>query len=129
MSYKVLLVEDDMILLEMYKSKFEMEGHKVIIATDGEEALDQLAAHTPDIIILDIVMPKMNGFETLKEIKKSPKLRAVPVILLTNLGESDIDMDRELSYSLGVKDYLIKSRHTPDDIIKKVTQVINQKVS
>lgn len=121
---KIMLVEDDAILVEMYQAKFELEGHDIVVATNGQECLDLLEDYTPDIILLDILMPKLNGFHVLKEIKKRPKLRNLPVILLTNLGEQEVDMNQELARALGVNDYLIKSHHTPDEVVEKVMKAL-----
>ena len=122
---KIMLVEDDAVLVEMYAAKFELEGHDTIIATNGEECLRLLETETPDIVLLDILMPKINGFHVLKEIKKQPKLRQIPVILLTNLGEAEVDMNKELADALGVYDYMIKSHHTPDEVITKVNKALS----
>lgn len=121
---KILLVEDDAILVEMYQAKFELEGHDIQVATNGEEALSTLNDFTPELILLDILMPKLNGFHVLKEIKKQPNLRSIPIILLTNLGESEVDMNRELASALGVNDYLIKSHHTPDEVVAKAVKAL-----
>jgi DNA-binding response OmpR family regulator len=125
MKQSILIVEDDNVLQEMYCEKFEMDGFKVEKAATGREGLKTLEENIPDIILLDILMPDMNGLEMLKEMKKNRELREIPVILLTNLGESKIDMDSELSFALGIKDYLIKTKHTPDDVSKRVKQVLN----
>ena len=121
---RIMLVEDDAVLVEMYAAKFEHEGHETVVATNGEECLKLLETIKPDIILLDILMPKMNGFHVLKEIKKQPELRGIPVILLTNLGEAEVDMNQELAHALGVHDYLIKSHHTPDEVIAKVKKAV-----
>ncbi|HBG81656.1 TPA: response regulator [candidate division CPR2 bacterium] len=121
----VLLVEDDIILVEMYETKLEMEGYRVELAHSGKEALEKLKGKlVPDLILLDILMPDVNGFEVLKEMKKIPDYRSIPVIMLTNLGEAKIDMNQELIYALGVRDYLIKSRHTPDEVVEKIRKVL-----
>ena len=122
----VLLVEDDLTLLEMYQTKFELEDYKVETVANGEDCLKKLKTVKPDLILLDILMPKVNGFHVLKEIKKHPKLRQIPVILLTNLGEPEIDLNEELARALGVNDYLIKSRHTPDEVVDKANLVLRQ---
>jgi CheY-like chemotaxis protein len=119
-----MLVEDDAILVEMYQAKFELEGHDIVVAGNGQECLDLLNDYEPDLILLDILMPKLNGFHVLKEIKKHPGLRAIPVILLTNLGEAEVDMNTELARALGVTDYLIKSHHTPDEVVAKAMQAL-----
>src|SRR5664279_2940450 len=121
---KILLVEDDTILVEMYQAKFELEGHEVSVATNGEECLNILKDFQPDLILLDILMPKLNGFHVLKEIKKQPELRQIPVILLTNLGQAEVDMNQDLAKALGVNDYLIKSHHTPDEVVTKAVKVL-----
>jgi CheY-like chemotaxis protein len=126
---KILLVEDDAILVEMYQAKFELEGHEVRIATNGEECLTILREFEPELILLDILMPKLNGFHVLKEIKKQPKLRQIPVILLTNLGQAEVDMNQELAKALGVSDYLIKSHHTPDEVVAKAVKVLKRQPS
>lgn len=123
---KILLVEDDAILVEMYQAKFELEGHEIQIATNGEECLNVLNEFTPELILLDILMPKLNGFHVLKEIKKRPTLRQIPVILLTNLGEQEVDMNRELAQALGVNDYLIKSHHTPDEVVERAVRALGE---
>jgi CheY-like chemotaxis protein len=110
----------------MYQAKFELEGHDVEVATNGEECLERLKDYRPELILLDILMPKLNGFHVLKEIKKQPELRNIPVILLTNLGEAEVDMNQELATALGVSDYLIKSRHTPDEVVEKVMKVLTK---
>lgn len=126
---KILLVEDDAILVEMYQAKFELEGHDIVVATNGVECLSQLDTFTPELILLDILMPKLNGFHVLKEIKKRPGMRNIPVILLTNLGEAEVDMNRELATALGVSDYLIKSHHTPDEVVGKAVKALGKKKS
>jgi len=121
---KILLVEDDIILVEMYQAKFELEGYDIQVATNGEDCLKLVEHFTPDLILLDILMPKLNGFHVLKELKKRAKLRQVPVILLTNLGEVDIDLNKELASALGVTDYLIKSHHTPDEVVARAVRAL-----
>lgn len=121
---RILIIEDDEILVEMYEAKFKMEGFEVEKALNGKEGLEILKKDKPDLILLDILMPEMNGFEFLKNIKKEPSYHSVPVILLTNLGDPEIDMDREMAYALGVRDYLIKSRHTPDEVVKRAKDVL-----
>ncbi len=113
----VLLIEDEKMLAEMYSTKFTMEGYTVERAFDGQTGLDLAKKIKPDIILLDVIMPKLDGFSVLKELKKDPDLKAVPVILLTNLGqEDDIKKGREL----GATDYFVKSNHSPSEIVDKV---------
>ncbi|OGH78775.1 MAG: hypothetical protein A2469_03725 [Candidatus Magasanikbacteria bacterium RIFOXYC2_FULL_40_16] len=117
----ILLVEDDSFLSNIYKTKFEMEGYKVIVATDGEAGLTFAKTKNPDLILLDILLPKMDGFSVLKEIKADEKIKKIPVILLTNLGQKD-DVSKGLE--LGAADYLIKAHFKPSETVAKVRKII-----
>lgn len=114
---KVLLVEDDSFLAGMYVTKLTLEGLDVELATDGKQALKFAKTMHPDIILLDIILPKMNGFDVLREIKKDAAMKNIPVILLTNLGQRE-DVQRGLR--LGATDYLIKAHFLPDEVITKI---------
>jgi len=116
---KILIVEDDNILAEMYKDRFEHEGHNVTIALSGEEAIERLEEAKPELILLDILMPKLNGFHILKEIKKVPEFTNVPVILLTNLDQAETEVSEDMARAIGVSDYLVKGQHTPDEIVAR----------
>ena len=120
----ILLVEDDQILIRMYTRKFEKEGFKVLSALDGAAGLDTLqkASPKPNIILLDIMLPQMNGFELLEKVKADAATRDIPVILLTNLGGGTDD--REKGKKLGAVDYLVKSEMTPAGIVEKVKSYI-----
>ena len=117
----VLLIEDDNFLGNIYKTKFEMEKFKVIVATDGLEGLEMVKKKKPDIILLDILMPKMDGFEVLDRLKKDKNLVNIPVILLTNLGQKD---DVEKGLKLGAVDYLIKAHYKPSETVAKIKSVL-----
>ena len=120
---KILLVEDDQDLQEMYETKFTMEGYEVIKAENGADALNIVSATKPQIILLDIVMPEVDGFQVLKDLKADPATQNIPVILLTNLGqEGDIKRGMEL----GAVDYLIKANFTPNEVVAKVKKVLGQ---
>ena len=106
----------------MYATKLTLEGFHVQLASDGEEGLRQAIAVKPDIVLLDIVLPKMDGFHVLEGIKKNPDTKNIPVILLTNLGQKD-DVDRGLS--LGAIDYLIKAHFMPSEVVAKVKKIVN----
>lgn len=113
----ILVVEDDQFITNAYKYKFEEAGFNVKIAFNGEEAIQILKKFTPDIIILDIVMPIKNGFETLEEIKKDKKLTKIPIIVATNLGQEEhLIKAREL----GVTDYIVKSELSLNDLVEKI---------
>lgn len=125
---KILLIEDDKNLIEMYETAFELEGFEVEKALNGDEGLKVLAKkEKPDIILLDILMPGMNGFSFLKEVKKKKTLKSIPVLLLTNLGESTIDMNRELAFVLGIEGYLIKAKNNPDQVIARIKNILKNK--
>jgi len=121
---KILIIEDDELLLEMYETKFKMVGYKVLKGATGKEGLNVLKKEKPDAILLDILIPEINGFEVLKELRSKNEFRDIPVVLLTNLGETKADCNNELSTTLGVKDYLIKSKHTPDEIVDRVEEIL-----
>lgn len=119
---KILLVEDDSFLASVYATKFELEGFTVLHAPDGEAGLKMAEKSRPDIILLDILMPKMDGFETLHRLKMDQELVNIPVIMLTNLGQKE-DVERCLKE--GAVDYLIKAHFVPGEAVKKVRKILN----
>lgn len=119
----VLIVEDDTFLSNIYQKKFEMEGFKVSLAENGEVGFEAAKKKKPDIILLDILMPKMDGFEVLKELKKDDSVKNIPVILLTNLGQKD---DVEKGLEMGAADYLIKAHFKPSETVAKVRKVLKK---
>lgn len=120
---RVLLVEDDTFLVGMYVTKLQLEHFDTLVATEGEQGLMIAKQNAPDLILLDIVLPKMDGFLVLEELKRDPETRAIPVILLTNLGQKK-DIERGLA--LGASDYLIKAHFMPSEVIEKIKKVIEQ---
>ena len=117
--YKVLLVEDDLFLSKILSSKFKKEGFLVELAMDGEEGLKKVKSFAPDIILLDLIMPKKNGFEVLEEIKLNDKTKNIPVIILSNLGQnSDVSKGKEL----GAVDYLVKANFSLKEVVAKVRE-------
>jgi len=120
---KILLIEDDSFLLSMYTTRFELENFKVLVAEDGEKGLKMAYKECPDIILLDIILPKMNGFEVLSTIKKDKALKDIPVILLTNLSQKD---EIKKGLSLGAVDYLIKAHFMPSEVVEKILKIINK---
>jgi len=119
----ILLVEDDVFLSGMYKTKFELEGYNVITAEDGFKGFQAAKETHPDIILLDILMPKMDGFEVLQKIRASDDTKHIPVILLTNLGQKD---DVKKGLTLGADGYLIKAHFMPSEVMTKVKSVLSQ---
>lgn len=118
---KILIVEDDTFLAGIYANKFEKEGFEVALATDGELALKTAKKQHPDLILLDILLPKLDGFEVLEKLKTDSELKATPVVLLTNLGQKE-DVDKGLK--LGAADYLIKAHFMPAETVEKVKRVL-----
>ena len=119
---KILLVEDDSFLASVYATKFELEGFTVLHAADGEAGLKMAEKSEADIILLDILMPKMDGFETLLRLKMDQKLVNIPGIMLTTLGQKE-DVGRCLKE--GAVDYLIKAHFVPGEAVKKVKKILN----
>lgn len=117
----ILIVEDDTFLLNIYKTKFEFEGFKVSTAENGEMGLTESRKKKPDLILLDILMPKMDGFTFLQEQKKDKVIKDIPVILLTNLGQKD---DVQKGLELGAKDYIIKAHFKPSEVVEKVRKLL-----
>lgn len=117
----ILLMEDDVFLANIYKTKFEMEGFKISVAENGEIGLADVKKKKPDIILLDILMPKMDGFAVLEKIKADEETKNIPIILLTNLGQKD-DVDKGLQ--MGATDYLIKAHFKPSEVVDKVKKVL-----
>jgi DNA-binding response OmpR family regulator len=114
---KILIAEDDQFIANAYRVKFEKEGFEVLITSDGEEAISSLESFAPDLIILDLVMPKKDGFITLSEIKANPKYANIPVIVTSNLSQST-DFDKVKS--LGAVEYLVKSETPIGEIVNKI---------
>ncbi|KPJ85929.1 hypothetical protein AMJ57_01295 [Parcubacteria bacterium SG8_24] len=116
----VLIVEDDQFLQKLLRSKFEKDGFVVVSASDGEDALRQATEHRPAVTLLDLLLPKINGFEVLTEIKTTPGLDKIPVIVLSNLSqEEDISRAREL----GAEDFIVKADHSIHDIVERVKEL------
>lgn len=119
---KVGLAEDDQMLSDMYKLKFQKSGFDIVTAPDGAAGLELVKNEKPDILLLDIIMPKLDGFQVLAELQKLGT--KIPIVLLTNLGqEEDIVKGREL----GATDYFVKSNFTPDAIVEKVRSILGIK--
>lgn len=118
---KVLVVEDDKFLGMAYKVTMEKAGFEFKIATDGEEAIEVLKTWVPDIILLDLIMPRKDGFATLEDIKKDDRLHRIPVIVTSNLGQKE-DFDRALA--MGAKGFIIKSNSSPDEIVARIHSII-----
>ena len=121
MAIKILLAEDDLQLVDMYNRKFELEGFDVRIAEDGQKALEVLEDFKPDIILLDIMMPRVTGLEVLEAVKKKPEFADTLVVMLTNLAD---EKTAERIYELGATDYIVKAEMTPLEVSSRVKELI-----
>lgn len=120
---KILIIEDDKILLEMYKDEFISEHFQVITANDGQEGIEKMKADRPDVILLDLIMPKVNGYEFLKLVKGDPNLSKTPILVLTNIFTNTEDLIKNWN----VATVLLKSDHTPGSIVENVKQIMSKK--
>jgi DNA-binding response OmpR family regulator len=118
---KVMIIEDDRFLSSLMKARLEKEGFTILQAFDGEEAMQDLKNDLPSLIILDLIMPKVTGFEVLQMISITPQLDKVPVVILTNLAQdSDIQKAREL----GAKEYFVKVKVSIDDLVGRIKTLV-----
>jgi len=122
---KILLVEDDTFLSSLLELKLEQEGFDIEKAMDGEEAFTILETFTPDLILLDLILPKRNGFEYLEMLRKDPRFSKIPVIITSNLGQ-DADINRGKTF--GVIEYIVKNRLSIDELIGKVRDEVKKLV-
>ena len=113
---KILIAEDEDVLSNVLKDRFEAEGWEVTVAKDGIEAVEKINKSNFDLVLLDLLMPKKDGFEVLKEVKDNPELKNLPIIVLSNLGGDD---DIKKALALGAKDYFVKTQHPMSEIVEK----------
>ncbi len=114
---RIMIIEDDTFLSSLMKVRLEKEGFTVIQAFDGEEAIELLKTERPNLFILDLIMPKVMGFEVLQTISMIPELEKTPVIILSNLAQ---DSDIQKAKEFGAKEYFVKVKISIDDVIKKI---------
>ncbi|MBU6431137.1 MAG: response regulator [Patescibacteria group bacterium] len=114
---KILIIEDDLFLLSLIVEKFIKSGFEVETAVDGEEGLNKILKNRYDLVLLDMILPKMDGFKVLEEVKKNQSLKELPIIVASNLYDKN-DIDRAVS--LGAKDYIVKAYNSPEGIIIRV---------
>ncbi len=121
MAKTILVVEDDKFLRELISKKLKDEGYQLAQAVDGEEGAEKAKKVSPDLILLDLILPGIDGFEVLSRIKKDPTTSDIPVIILSNLGQKE---EIEKGIKLGATDYLIKAHFTPGEIVEKIKEVL-----
>lgn len=118
---KILLVEDDSFLSDIYVTKFEEAGYIIDLADNGREGLRRAGELMPDLILLDIILPKMNGLEVLAALKNDAKTKNIPIVILSNLSA---DEDVKKGLEIGADAYLIKSQFTPSEVVAKVEEIL-----
>ena len=118
---KILIIEDEEIMIDLLQKKLTVEGYEISVARDGKEGLEKMKEVKPDLILLDIIMPKMGGFEVMEEMQKDRELKKIPVIVVSNSGQP-VEIDK--AQALGAKDLLIKTEFDPQEVIDKVKKQI-----
>ena len=121
MAKKILIVEDEEIMITLLQKKLTDEGYEISITRNGEEGLRVMREVRPDLVLLDIIMPKMGGFEVMEEMTKDKELSSIPVIIISNSGQP-VELDR--AKKLGAKDWLIKTEFDPQEVVEKVKKIL-----
>lgn len=120
----IAIIEDDQVINQMYRMKFEAAGFEVVSASDGEAGVKVVQRANPDIILLDLQMPNMNGTEALQKIRHQTANANTPVIILTNLGEEEAPAELR---RLGIDSYIVKANLTPSQVVARVKETLNSK--
>ncbi|OGY23861.1 MAG: hypothetical protein A2Y57_01070 [Candidatus Woykebacteria bacterium RBG_13_40_7b] len=114
---KILIIEDDFFIRELYEREFRNSGYAVFIASDGAEGLLKIEEEMPDIVLLDLMLPKLNGLDLLKTVKEKEELKKVPIVILTNVGQEPAI---KRGFELGAAGYMVKSAYTPQQVVNEV---------
>lgn len=121
---KILIIEDDRYISKMYQLKLSLEGYDVQVADNGRIGLDKVKEFMPDIILLDILMPELDGFEVLRAVKENGETKNIPVLIMSNLGQED---HIEKGMKMGAIGYIVKSQFTPSKVVEKIKEVLAKK--
>jgi DNA-binding response OmpR family regulator len=121
---KILIVEDEEILLTALSEELKQEGFNVVGAKDGVEGVEMATKEKPDLVLMDLVMPRLDGIGALKQMKESAEIKDIPVVILTNLSDYDKISD---ALSLGAMDYLVKANYRLEDLVNKIKTVVERK--
>lgn len=121
MAKKILIVEDDKFLRELISQKLMKEGYDIAEAVDGVKGVEAVKSEKPDLVLLDLILPELDGFGVLAKVKEDPQASQIPIIILSNLGQKD---DIEKGLKLGATDYLIKAHFTPNEIVDKIKTIL-----
>jgi len=119
----ILIVDDDQFITIAYKAGFEQVGYAVMVANDGEEAIKQMTAKRPDLVLLDIMMPKVDGFEVLQAIKATKGLADIPIVIFTNLSQ---ESDEKTARAYGAADFLTKANVSLNDVLARVERLLDK---
>lgn len=121
MNKKILIVEDDRIIGTMYETKLKQDGYIIFLAETGPQGFDKAIKERPDLILLDVILPQMDGFQVLQELKLNKLSREIPVVMLTNLGTTE---DRQKGEQLGAIEYLVKANLTPEQVRQTIKKYL-----
>ncbi|HEX9722349.1 MAG TPA: response regulator [Candidatus Paceibacterota bacterium] len=118
---KIFLVEDDPLLMDIYTTKFKQAGFDVEVIESGERVSERVKEEQPDLILLDIVLPRVDGWDILRQLKQEEKTKSIPVIILSNLGQKE---EIAKGLELGATSYLIKAHYTPSEIVEEIKKLL-----
>ncbi len=125
MAQEILFVEDDKILGEMYEYKFSKHGYSAVVLGDAKNALNWLKKNSPDCIVVDILLPGMNGLQFIKNVRKNPKHDNTKIVILTNLTQANINLNSTVRDSLGVSAYFVKSQISPKQLLDNIDLILS----
>lgn len=120
---RIAIIEDDLAIVQMYKTKFEKDGYEVATAGDGQSGLQLLATFEADVILLDLMMPGMNGFEMLQRLRQQPGGRDAKVVVLTNMGDTETATK---VYKMAANDYIVKAEMTPKQVEDRIKRLLGE---
>jgi two-component system, OmpR family, response regulator AdeR len=120
---KVAIIEDDMAIVQMYRTKFENEGYQVEVAGDGQAGLELIDTFAPDVILLDLMMPNMNGLEMLQKLRSTSPVHRARVVVLTNMGDTET---ATRVYKMAADDYIVKAEMTPKQVTERVKELLTK---
>lgn len=118
---KILIIEDDRYISKMYQLKLSLDGFDVQVADNGRIGVDKVGEFKPDIVLTDILMPEMDGFEVIKTMKSEPETKDIPILIMSNLGQED---HIQKGLELGALGYIVKSQYTPSKVVEKIKEIL-----
>lgn len=121
---KILIIEDDRYISKMYQLKLSLEGYSVEVAENGRQGVDKVKEFVPDVILCDILMPELDGFEVIKIVKSEEATKNIPILIMSNLGQED---HIQKGMQLGAVGYIVKSQYTPSKVVDTIKQVLGEK--